>query len=219
MFNLVIKDILVQKKSILFALGYCFFLVFAFQSLEQAGPIAANIAVVYILLINSFGYEDKNKSDIMLNSLPISRRDIVLAKYLSIFVYMGLAILAYMGSSLLVKALRIPIDVVLLSLEGVTTAFLIVALMSSIYIPIIFKFGYIRAKLFNLVMFLLFFFVPTIIVNLYNNPKYHQYFVSFFQGLSSWKNWQIASLLIALSLLILSISYLISINIYKKREF
>ena len=54
MLNLIIKDILVQKKSILFALGYCFFLVFAFQSLEQAGPIAANIAVVYILLINSF---------------------------------------------------------------------------------------------------------------------------------------------------------------------
>lgn len=219
MFNLVIKDILVQKKSILFALGYCFFLVFAFQSLEQAGPIAANIAVVYILLINSFGYEDKNKSDIMLNSLPISRRDIVLAKYLSIFVYMGLAILAYMGSSLLVKALRIPIDVVLLSLEGVTTAFLIVALMSSIYLPIIFKFGYIKAKLFNLVMFLFFFFVPTIIVNLYNNPRYHHYFVNFFQEFASWKNWQIASLLIAFSLLILSISYSISVSIYKKREF
>ncbi len=219
MFNLVIKDILVQKKSILFALGYCFFLVFAFQSLEQAGPIAANIAVVYILLINSFGYEDKNKSDIMLNSLPISRRDIVLAKYLSIFVYMGLAILAYMGSSLLVKALRIPIDVVLLSLEGVTTAFLIVALMSSIYLPIIFKFGYIKAKLFNLVMFLFFFFVPTIIVNLYNNPRYHHYFVNFFQEFVSWKNWQIALLLIAFSLLILSISYSISVSIYKKREF
>lgn len=219
MFNLVIKDILVQKKSILFALGYCFFLVFAFQSLEQAGPIAANIAVVYILLINSFGYEDKNKSDIMLNSLPISRRDIVLAKYLSIFVYMGLAILAYMGSSLLVKALRIPIDVVLLSLEGVTTAFLIVALMSSIYLPIIFKFGYIKAKLFNLVMFLFFFFVPTIIVNLYNNPRYHHYFVNFFQEFASWKNWQIALLLIAFSLLILSISYSISVSIYKKREF
>lgn len=219
MFNLVIKDILVQKKSILFALGYCFFLVFAFQSLEQAGPIAANIAVVYILLINSFGYEDKNKSDIMLNSLPISRRDIVLAKYLSIFVYMGLAILAYMGSSLLVKALRIPIDVVLLSLEGVTTAFLIVALMSSIYLPIIFKFGYIKAKLFNLVMFLFFFFVPTIIVNLYNNPRYHHYFVNFFQEFASWKNWQIALLLIDFSLLILSISYSISVSIYKKREF
>ena len=219
MFNLVIKDILVQKKSILFVIGYCFFLVFAFQSLEQAGPIAANIAVVYILLINSFGYEDKNKSDIMLNSLPISRRDIVLAKYLSIFVYMGLAILAYMGSSLLVKALRIPIDVVLLSLEGVTTAFLIVALMSSIYLPIIFKFGYIKAKLFNLVMFLFFFFVPTIIVNLYNNPRYHHYFVNFFQEFASWKNWQIALLLIAFSLLILSISYSISVSIYKKREF
>lgn len=219
MLNLIIKDILVQKKSILFVIGYCFFLVFAFQSLEQAGPIAANIAVVYILLINSFAHEDKNKSEIMLNSLPISRRDIVFAKYLSIFVYMGIAILSYTSSSLLVKALRMPINVVILSLEGVITAFLIVALMSSIYLPIIFKFGYIKAKLFNLVMFLFFFFVPTIIVNLYNNPRYHHYFVNFFQEFVSWKNWQIALLLIAFSLLILSISYSISVSIYKKREF
>ena len=32
MLNLIIKDILVQKKTLLFALGYCFFLVFAFQT-------------------------------------------------------------------------------------------------------------------------------------------------------------------------------------------
>lgn len=219
MLNLIVKDILVQKKSILFALFYCFFLVFAFQSLEQAGPIAANIAVVYVLLTNSFAYEDKNKSDIMLNSLPISRKDIVLAKYLSIFVYMCLAILAYMSATLVVKALRIPINIALLSLEGVTTAFLSVILMTSIYLPIIFKFGYIKAKLFNIAMFLLFFFVPTILLNIYNNPKYTQSINSFLEKLTSWQDWQIASLLASLSLLLLFTSYSISVHIYRNREF
>ena len=219
MLNLIIKDILVQKKSILFALGYCFFLVFAFQSLEQAAPIVANIAVVYILLLNSFAYEDKNKSEIMLNSLPISRSDIVLAKYLSIFIYMGLAILSYMSSCLFVKALGIPIKVVLLNLEGITAAFLFVSLMSSIYLPIIFKFGYIKAKLFNLAMFLLFFFVPTVLVNIYSNPKYYNSIAGFVEWLTRWNRWQIATLLIGISLFILSLSYWVSAYIYKNREF
>ena len=109
MLNLILKDLLVQKKSLLFALGYCFFLVFAFQSLQGAAPIAATVAVVYLLTQYSFTYEDKNKSETMLNSLPISRRDIVLAKYLSIFIYIGLAMVAYMFATLVVMAVKIPV--------------------------------------------------------------------------------------------------------------
>jgi ABC-type transport system involved in multi-copper enzyme maturation permease subunit len=218
MLNLIIKDILVQKKSILFALFYCFILVFAFQSLEQAGPIAATVAVVYILIINSFAYEEKNKSEVMLNSLPISRRDIVLAKYLSIFVYMGLSILTYMCATLIIKAL-IPMKITTLSWKGISAAFLSVGLMTSVYLPITFKFGYIKAKLFNLVVFLLFFFSPTILINIYNNPKYHQSINNFFKTLLSWSDWQIAALPAGLSLLLLFISYSISLHIYKNREF
>jgi len=194
-------------------------MIFTFQSFEQGAPVAANVAVVYILLLNSFAYEDKNKSEIMLNSLPISRSDIVLAKYLSILVYMGLATVSYISSNLIVKALGISVNIVQLSLEGMTAAFLAVALMTSIYLPIFFKFGYIKARLFNLLIFLLFFFGPPLLVNVYNNPKYQNSILSFIEGLATWKDWQIAAILFGFSLLILAISYWISINIYKNREF
>ena len=54
MLNLIIKDLLVQKKSLLFALGYCFFLVFVFQGLEGVIPLAATTAMVYLLIQYSF---------------------------------------------------------------------------------------------------------------------------------------------------------------------
>lgn len=219
MLNLIIKDILVQKKTLLFALGYCFSLVFAFQTMEGVTPVVATTAVVYLLIQYSFAYEDKNKSDIMLNSLPVSRKEIVLAKYLSIFVYLGLAVLAYMVATLLVSAIKIPIRVEFLSLQGITISLLLVSLMSSIYLPIIFRIGYLRAKMFNMVLFLLFFFIPMGVVSLLKNPEYSTAIDDIIRKLSSWSDWQIASMLAAIALILLSFSYSISLSIYKNREF
>ena len=219
MLNLIIKDILVQKKTLLFSLGYCFFLVFAFQTMEGVTPVAATTAVVYLLIQYSFAYEDKNKSDIMLNSLPVSRKEIVLAKYLSIFVYLGLAVLAYMVATLLVSAIKIPIRVEFLSLQGITISLVLVSLMSSIYLPIIFRIGYLRAKMFNMILFLLFFCIPMGLASLYKNPKYSTAIDDIIRELSSWSDWQIASMLAVIALLILSFSYSISLNIYRNREF
>jgi len=219
MLNLILKDLLVQKKSLLFALGYCFFLVFAFQSLQGAAPIAATVAVVYLLTQYSFTYEDKNKSETMLNSLPISRRDIVLAKYLSIFIYIGLAMVAYMFATLVVMAVKIPVKVQFISLQGITITLFLVSLMASMYLPIIFKFGYLKAKMFNMVMFLLFFFIPMGVVSLYQRPEFTPSIDKILTSMVTWSDWQIASLLIGIALLMLSISYYISVGVYYNREF
>jgi ABC-type transport system involved in multi-copper enzyme maturation permease subunit len=187
--------------------------------MEGVTPVAATTAVVYLLIQYSFAYEDKNKSDIMLNSLPVSRKEIVLAKYLSIFVYLGLAVLAYMVATLLVSAIKIPIRVEFLSLQGITISLLLVSLMSSIYLPIIFRIGYLRAKMFNMVLFLLFFFIPMGVVSLLKNPEYSTAIDDIIRKLSSWSDWQIASMLAAIALILLSFSYSISLSIYKNREF
>jgi ABC-2 type transport system permease protein len=171
MLNLILKDILIQKKSVLFAFGYCFFLIFAFQSLEDMGFVSATIVVVYILILSAFAYEDKNKTEVMLNSLPISRRDIILSKYLSVFVFTGLGLIAYMAAATVVKLINLPLYVSSISLPGIIGLLIAVTFMASIYFPVIFKFGYIKSKLFNVVIFLFFFFVPNLIMEFcLNNP-------------------------------------------------
>ena len=219
MFNLILKDLLVQKKSILFAFGYCFFLVFAFQGLEGTAPVTATTAVVYLLIQYSFAHEDKNKSEIMLNSLPISRKDIVLAKYLSIFLYITLAMVAYMLATLLVIAMKIPVKVQFISLQDFTTTLFVVSLMASFYLPVIFKFGYLKAKIFNMLIFLLFFFIPMAIIALYRSSKPASPVQNALNDTAGWPQWQIASLIIGISLLFICVSYLISVRIYNNREF
>lgn len=84
MLNLVMKDIIVQKKSIAFAVLYIFFFIVAFQSVGEMTFTCAITAFSYILVMGGFAYDDKNKADIMLNSLPLKRYNIVLAKYISL---------------------------------------------------------------------------------------------------------------------------------------
>ncbi|MFY9295427.1 MAG: ABC-2 transporter permease [Caldicoprobacterales bacterium] len=219
MLNLILKDLLVQKKSLLFALGYCFFLVFAFQSMEGTAPVAATIAVVYLLIQYSFAYDDKNKSEIMLNSLPISRKDIVLAKYLSVLLYIGLATVAYMFATLVIKMINIPLNVQFLSLQTISISFFIVSLMASFYLPVVLKYGYLKSKMFNIVMFLLFFFIPMGIISLNQKPGFSLSVNMSLKDAISWSNWQITLLVIGFSLLMMCVSCFISINIYNNREF
>lgn len=219
MLNLLLKDLIVQKKSILFVFGYCFFLVFAFQGLEGTAPIAATTAAVYLLIQYSFAHEDKNKSEILLNSLPISRKDIVLAKYLSIFLYLGLAMVAYMAATLIVMAVKIPIKVQFISLQGITTSLFVVSLMASAYLPVVFKLGYLKAKMFNIAMFLLFFFIPMGLISLSQNPEFALSLNKTLNSFASWSDWQIALLIAGISLLMMCVSYCISLNIYNNREF
>jgi ABC-type transport system involved in multi-copper enzyme maturation permease subunit len=219
MLNLILKDLLVQKKSMLFAFGYCFFLVFAFQGLDGTAPVGAATAVVYLLIQYSFAHEDKNKSEIMLNSLPISRKDIVIAKYLSIFLYIGLAMVAYMLATLIVMAIKIPVKVHFLSIENITTTLFIVSLMTSSYLPVVFKLGYLKAKMFNIVMFLLFFFIPMGLLSLSQNPEFALSISKTLDGFANWSDWQIATLIAGISLLMMFISCCISIRIYNNREF
>ncbi|MFY9176183.1 MAG: ABC-2 transporter permease [Caldicoprobacterales bacterium] len=219
MLNLILKDLLVQKKSLLFALGYCFFLVFAFQSMEGTAPVAATIAVVYLLIQYSFAYDDKNKSEIMLNSLPISRKDIVLAKYLSVLLYIGLATVAYMFATLVIKMINIPLKVQFLSLQTISISFFIVSLMASFYLPVVLKYGYLKSKMFNIVMFLLFFFIPMGIISLNQKPGFSLSVNMSLKDAISWSNWQITLLVIGFSLLMMCVSCFISINIYNNREF
>lgn len=116
-------------------------------------------------------------------------------------------------------AMKIPVKVQFISLEGITTSLFLVSLMTSVYLPIIFKFGYLKAKMFNMMMFLLFFFIPMGIVTLYKNSEPDSSIKNALNGMATWSQWQIALLIAAISLLMMYVSYYISVKIYNNREF
>ena len=92
MLNLVKKDLKLSKKINIFAVIYALFI--AAMGLTMPDHPVANILyvlgmviLIFISVIYTNGYDDKYKSEIILNSFPIDRRDIVKGKYITLIVY------------------------------------------------------------------------------------------------------------------------------------
>lgn len=159
MLNLVLKDLLLLKKNLLFGIAYILILIISFQNLAGAAMLTAGVvALTYILVITACAYDDKNKADLLLNSLPINRNEVVGARYLSVFVFAGLAIIFYGVIGGLSGLLGLPLKVSHINGEGIVGALLAVSFMNSIYLPTYFKFGYIKSRMVNFVLFFVAFF-------------------------------------------------------------
>ncbi|NLP13701.1 MAG: ABC-2 transporter permease [Clostridium sp.] len=218
MLSLVIKDILVQKKTFVGALFYLVFFVFVFQSLEGNMYTAAIVAFAYLLVMGGFAYDDKSKSDIMLNSLPIKRENVVMAKYISIFAYIAIGTIAYIVITFGISTLNMYVKTYPVTLELIVGAVFAVSLLNSISFPLIFKLGYTKARVLNMILFISIFFGAPLLVNFFSKPN-SEFITAVVNFLKNQSDVAIASGLLALSFLFLLISYMISVKLYKGRDF
>ncbi|HPC99791.1 MAG TPA: ABC-2 transporter permease [Acetivibrio sp.] len=218
MLNLVIKDILVQKKIFIASILYIIFFVIAFQSLGMGMYTAAIVAIVYLMVSGGFAYDDKSKSDIMLNSLPIKRENIVMSKYISLFVYIAIGTIAYIVVTFVISLLNTPIKTYPVTIELIVSAVIAVSLMHSISFPLIFKLGYVKSKAFNMIFFLSFFFGAPLLIDFVSKAN-SEVTTAVWTFLKNQSDVAIVFELLVLSLVFLSISYGISVRLYKKREF
>lgn len=217
--SLILKDLLIQKKNLVFCFLYMGFAIFAFQKIGPAMFPAGLVAVNYMLVLTACAYEDKSKADIMLNSLPIKRSKIVLAKYFSIFVFAALGIIAYLLSVNLIRISGLPVQTTPITLGGMLGGLFAIALLNSIYFPVYFKVGYIKSRIVNFVLFFAFFFGVTSVVNFLYDSREKIWLKKLTFSVKQMTDLQIAGFLIAIILLILFISYLLSLRFYKSREF
>ncbi|MCF6464476.1 hypothetical protein C3E90_01015 [Clostridium sp. Cult2] len=93
MFNLVMKDLKISSKMSIFGL---FFPIFISLAGLKTGASTLQVNIMYILAIfmityfsvmYSNGYDQKNKVDIVINSFPINKKDVVRSKYLLLLIY------------------------------------------------------------------------------------------------------------------------------------
>ncbi|WP_163192824.1 ABC-2 transporter permease [Clostridium thermarum] len=218
MFSLIIKDLLLLKKMVVFVAVYMLVLFFAFKDMPQAALYTGIVGSTYVLVATSLAYDDKNNSDIVLNSLPLSRSEIVLAKYLQIFLY------ALVGSSIftiivsILKLLNIDTGGIKIGFDTIATAIFSVVLMNSIYFPFFYKLGYIKSKYVNFVLFFTFFFLmQKLVKNIVSteNPSLLKA-IDLFRGLSVNL---LALLTLGGAVVIAVISYSLSLKFYRAREF
>lgn len=219
MIQLILKDILLQKKRLLyFPVLYNIFIIIVLQE-YLASFLVAGIVVSYIMLQTAVVYEDMNKSEIIINSLPIKKKKIILARYLSVFVYLVISIVIYLIVSSLFVLLHLPFKVQPVTISGVVTIIMSLGMLVSIYLPVFYKYGYIKAKLFHILFIMAAFSLPTTIVNIFKDSPdaaVVKYINMFINGLSTG---EFSFIILLFTILVMSLSIYISVKFYKKREF
>lgn len=220
--SLVLKDILILKKQFPIALAYL--TVMSFMLTNSFGSVLVpvlTVAVTYLLIAQSLVVDDKSKSELVLLSIPLLRREIVRAKYLTLFVYAGLAFLCL----LVVEQLIVPLghaDIPPLTWVTFAVTLLAVSLLGAIVFPFYFKLGYIKSKYISMIIFFTFFFGPSLLVALFKNPgqsSFGQTLKGIFQWISSLSDSSLVASELLLAALSAGVSYFLSLRFYEKREF
>ncbi|MDA1475163.1 ABC-2 transporter permease [Bacillus changyiensis] len=212
MYYLIKKDILMQKKAVKLSILIMIFFTFFLFKIGSAGLSIGVLAISYQLALGASSLEEKNHSDKILISLPIKKSTIVLAKYLSVYVYALYATIVYSLIYFVVNQLSAQpeLSISFQALEGVV---IIVTMFASLSFPFIFKYGFIKSRIPNFIIFFTFLFGGT---KLYEYLSDKGQLVSMFNQLSSAG---ISTLMIGVVLLMFVCSYFLSLNFYKKREF
>jgi ABC-2 type transport system permease protein len=87
MFNLIRRDVILQKRQLLIFIPFILFFII------MGAPPALTFLVASIFIpFNAFGYDEKAETNILLNSLPYTRKEIIASRYLGAIVYMFLSI-------------------------------------------------------------------------------------------------------------------------------
>jgi ABC-2 type transport system permease protein len=219
MYHLIKKDFLLQKKNLKLSILIAFFFSVSFSSIGAAGLTYSIYAVSYLLALGASALEEKNNSDIFLVSLPIKKNNIVLSKYVSVYVFTAYSILLFYIIVLIEQILKLPFTIFHFTFNSTIMAVTGISILCSIAYPLIFKFGYLKAKMIITILFLsLIFGTATFTEKL----VFNNHFAWSRKLLEFFKNTSIAELTFILLVpltLILLISYRLSLTFYQSREF
>ncbi|HFL3828452.1 TPA: ABC-2 transporter permease [Clostridioides difficile] len=219
MFNLVKKDFILSRKINIFAAIYALFIAAMGRSVPNH-PISSilymlgMIMLIFISVIYTNGYDDKYKTEIVLNSFPIDKRDIVRGKYLTLIIYIIIGCGAVLIFTNIFMVSDIGVNSKGASIWNAIFAANVSLIFYSIYYPFYFKIGE-GIRSFNTILWIIMTVSPAIISKSMKSLE---------------KIWQLEKILsidinkiniylLIFSLLIFYISMQVSKSIYLHKEF
>ncbi len=203
MIGLILKDSLNLKRHLklyLILVAFYFILGIANKDFAMFGSMIAMMAV--ILPVTSMAYDEKNNWDRYALTMPVSRRDLVISRYILSFIFLIFAFILSMLLSLIFKSGSF--------IEGVlvnTGILLFGIIIMSVIFPILFKYGVEKGRIFMMIVL----FAPTAAIMLLSKL-----------GFKLPEKETAEALLYLLPIIALAAaaaSIFISVSIYRKKEF
>ncbi|WP_426005009.1 ABC-2 transporter permease [Bacillus sp. DWP3-1] len=87
MFHLMKRDVILQKKQLIIFIPFILFFIFM-----DAHPALIFLVASFFIPFNTYAYDEKAETNILLNSLPYTRKEIIASRYLGAVFYMIIAI-------------------------------------------------------------------------------------------------------------------------------
>lgn len=202
MLGLIKKDLLLMKtnaKSLL-----VIFIIYLLMAINGNFDIIIMFPLfIFVLLISTFGYDEYNNWDSYVNALPIDRKIIILSKYLISIILLVISSVV----SCLVAFFYDRVNILHnLSYIGGCLCGMLIAI--SLIYPLIFKYGSQKGRIAGFVFIVGCAFLLGIVskINIISSiiDSFEAYFLIGF---------------ILLTIILLVISYIVSVKIYLKREF
>lgn len=219
--SLLMKDIIIQKKMFVISLIYLAVLFFL-QGMYGVYISYGFIAFVggFFFIVTANGFDDKSKTDILLNSFPLVRRQIVSAKYLSSFLFILISAGMVAGINVLLYLTLGADRVRPIGLFELGVAAIAVMHFVSFYFPLYYRFGaqYVRVAIF-LLGFAIFFARFAIFFAINFLDTYMEGFVSLLNIIRELSAEQMMLLAFAEAAVLMLVSWLASLRIYAKKEF
>lgn len=219
MIGLIKKDLKLSIKINLIAVIYVLFI--SVNGLLSKDLLIGNIIYVLSIIIFTFvvviyvnGFDDKYKSEVILNSFPLDRRNIVRSKYITLIIFILI-------SSAVIVALTNVLPMILnidgrasANIHTVIIAANVLLLFYSIYYPIYFKVGE-GLRTFNTILWLLLVIGPNLLVKALKTLDQRK----LLEILAHIDLDKINLYFLGISLIIYYLSLQISKKIYVKKEF
>lgn len=216
MFNLLMKDILIQKRSAIFTfMVYPLIAILAFESFSpEAMLIMGSTSIAYLLIANSFVYDERYRCDVLIKSLPINKNDVVYSKYVLLFVSSLIGIVIMYIYIFAASILKINIRPGNVSIVKLAFIFLLNTLIYGFQMPFLFKYGYTKMKIASTVFYVFIIIGISAAAGILTDggAKDLMYFIS------NTPSWILVVLFILIMALVVYISSHISVKIYKNKE-
>ncbi|WP_125153065.1 ABC-2 transporter permease [Clostridium rectalis] len=220
MYNLLIKDYLLQKKVPIITISLSIFMCIIYL-LSGGKTIILTLMSMFGIFCCTFisvsysnGYEEKNNSLIILNSLPLKRIVIVLSKYISLIMFCIINTSVFIFFSCLAYFIKNS-NIYVIPYELILLTFMILIIMFSIYYPLYFKFGYTYSRIFLALFYAIILSLPKILekLNLINKDSIKAFFHCIPINQNRW-----ITLSFFISIIVLLISLFLSILFYKNKD-
>ncbi|MEK3890197.1 ABC-2 transporter permease [Bacillus sp. FSL K6-3431] len=206
--QLILKDLYTQKRMGYFFPIFITFMMFISLSfvvgIGNFFLIAATYAAIWLSVYSNFGVVSIDLlQKRLVTSLPVTRKNIVQAKYLAALVWWGISFL-FFGFIYLIIEISTSADLGLPSWQSILLSFAALYIAISIFYPLYFAYGYQIAALITVIITMSGFFSIG-------------YLSAFFDGLEN--SLTISKLIIIIiSILVVTLSYIGSVRVFEKKD-